>query len=173
MAVAPIGPERQRRVVAATRGAIDKAAALFDREFAEIPVTFELTGRAAGMYRVQRGRRVIRYNPHIFAKYFDDNLANTVPHEVAHYVTDMLYGLRNVRPHGPEWRAVMRALGVRPEVTCRYDLDGIPLRRQQRFSYRCACSTHSLSAVRHRRVQNGQASYNCRRCRAPLRRAES
>ncbi len=55
-----------------------------------VPVRFELQGRAAGMYRVHKGERVIRYNPYIFSKYFDDSLANTVPHEVAHYITDVL-----------------------------------------------------------------------------------
>jgi SprT protein len=166
--VEPLSPEQRQRVVTATRTAIAQAAALYGRKFAEIPVTFELTGRAAGMYRVRGGQRVIRYNPYIFARYFSDNLENTVPHEVAHYVTDVLYGLRRVRPHGPEWRAVMRAFGVEPVATCRYDLDGLPVRRQHRFSYQCACTTHSISTVRHRRIQGGQVRYSCRRCQTPL-----
>jgi len=166
--VEPLSPEQRQRVLEATRAAIAQATILFGRKFAEIPVMFELRGQAAGMYRVRGGRRVIRYNPYIFARYFSDNLANTVPHEVAHYVTDVLYGLRRVRPHGPEWRAVMRAFGAEPSATCHYDLDGIPVRRQQRFSYRCACATHSISSVRHRRIQNGRARYSCRRCQTPL-----
>lgn len=167
--VEPIDPQHQRLVVAATRRTIARAGELFACEFPAIPVSFELRGRAAGMYRVQRGRRLIRYNPYLFARYFEDNLANTVPHEVAHYVTDMLHGLRNVRPHGREWQAVMRALGARPEVSCRYDLEGIPVRRQRRYGYRCGCTTHQLSTVRHRRVQSGRACYVCRRCGDPLR----
>jgi SprT protein len=170
--VAPLGSEQRQRVVEATRATIGQAAELFDRRFAQIPVTFELRGRAAGMYVVRGGQRVIRYNPHIFAKYFSDNLANTVPHEVAHYVTDALYGLRSVRPHGPEWRAVMRAFGAEPAATCRYDLAGIPVRRQRRYSYQCGCMTHSVSAVRHNRIQGGQARYHCRHCQTPLSFAE-
>jgi SprT protein len=170
--VAPLGGEQRQRVVEATRATIGRAAELFDRRFAEIPVTFELRGRAAGMYVVRGGQRVIRYNPHIFARYFSDNLTNTVPHEVAHYVVDVLYGLRRVRPHGPEWRAVMRAFGAEPAATCHYDLDGIPVRRQRRFRYRCACTTHSLSTVRHKRVQSGRVRYSCRRCQTPLRYTE-
>jgi SprT protein len=166
--VAPLGREQRQQVVEATCATIAQATELFGRGFAEIPVTFELRGRAAGMYRVRGGQRVIRYNPYIFARYFTDNLVNTVPHEVAHYVTDVLYGLRRVRPHGPEWRAVMRAFGVEPVATCRYDLDGIPVRRQRRYSYRCGCMTHSVSAVRHRRIQDGRMRYHCRRCRSPL-----
>ena len=166
--VTPLSREQRRRVVEATCATIAQASELYDRGFAEIPVTFELRGRAAGMYVVRGGQRIIRYNPHIFARYFSDNLVNTVPHEVAHYVTEVLYGLRRVRPHGPEWRAVMRAFGVEPATTCRYDLDGIPVRRQRRYSYQCGCMTHSVSAVRHRRSQDGLARYHCRRCQKPL-----
>jgi len=164
----PLSPEQRQRVVVATRRSIARAGMLFGCDLAEIPVTFDLRGRAAGMYRVRGGQREIRYNPHIFARYFGDNLENTVPHEVAHYVIDVLHGLRRVRPHGPEWRAVMRAFGVAPAATCRYDLDGIPVRRQQRYSYQCACTTHSISTVRHRRMQEGRVRYSCRRCRVPL-----
>lgn len=166
--VSPLSPEQRQRVVAATRATIAQAAVLFSCELAEIAVMFDLRGLAAGMYRVRGGRREIRYNPHIFARYFSDNLENTVPHEVAHYVIDVLHGMRRVRPHGPEWRAVMRAFGAEPTVTCRYDLDGLPVRRQQRFSYRCACTTHSISTVRHKRIQGGRARYSCRRCQTPL-----
>jgi len=166
--VSPLSPEQRQRVVEATRRSIVRAGTLFGCDLAVIPVRFDLHGRAAGMYRVRGGQREIRYNPHIFARYFSDNLENTVPHEVAHYVIDMRHGLRRVRPHGPEWRAVMRAFGAVPVATCSYDLDGIPVRRQQRFSYRCACTTHSISSVRHKRIQSGRVDYSCRRCRAPL-----
>jgi SprT protein len=168
LVVTPLTPKQRQGVVDATRRCIARAGLLFGREFAGIPVTFELSGRAAGMYRVRGARREIRYNPYIFARYFSDNLANTVPHEVAHYVTDVLHGLRRVRPHGPEWRAVMRALGAEPVATCRYDLDGLPVRRQRRFSYQCACSTYSLSTVRHNRMLDGRVRYSCRRCQTPL-----
>jgi SprT protein len=167
-AVASLTLEQRQRVVQATCLRIARAGVLFGYGFAEIPVTFDLRGRAAGMYRVRGGQREIRYNPHIFARYFHDNLENTVPHEVAHYIVDILHGLRRVRPHGPEWRAVMRALDAVPAATCRYDLEGIPVRRQQRFSYQCACTTHSLTTVRHKRIQCGRVHYSCRRCRTPL-----
>lgn len=155
-------------VVRATLACLARAEEIFQRAFPAIPVRFDLRGRAAGMYRVQRGTRQIRYNPHIFAKYFADSLAETVPHEVAHYVTDVLHGLRKVRPHGPEWRAIARALGATPRATGRYDLTGIPLRRQTLFDYRCACAQHRLGARRHGRVQGGEADYVCRRCGAAL-----
>ena len=168
MTVAPISRLQQQQVVTATGACIQRAGALFGRSFDLLPVTFDLQGRAAGMYRVRNSRRQIRYNPYIFGKYFPDNVVNTVPHEVAHYLTDIIYGLHKVRPHGKEWQAVMHTLGAEPTVTCQYDLAGIPLRRQRRFSYRCACSSHAVSTVRHNRVLRGQGTYVCRQCRKPL-----
>lgn len=168
MNVNPIDQSQQRRVVSATRECIQRAGRLFGREFLLPLVSFDLSGRAAGMYRVRRQQQEIRYNPFLFGKYFDDNLANTVPHEVAHYLADELYGLRNIRPHGAQWKAIMRKLGAEPAVTCRYDLSGIPQRRQRRFDYSCGCSHHAVSAVRHNRVQGGLGSYQCRQCRQPL-----
>jgi len=152
----------------ATERCLRRAGQICRRDFSPIPVTFDLTGRSAGMYRVQRGRRSIRYNPYLFAKYFEENVAVTVPHEVAHYVTDVLYGLHRVRPHGLEWQSVMRYLGVEPRATGDYDLSGIPVRRQRRFDYACGCATHRLSARRHNKVHRGEALYRCRRCGGPL-----
>lgn len=168
MCPSPLTEQQCQRILQATRDCLTHARALFLRKFPEIPVSFDLRGRAAGMYRVRHGARLIRYNPHIFARYFEDGLTQTVPHEVAHYVTDVLYGLRRVRPHGPEWRAVAAALDATPRATANYDLTGIPVRRQTTYAYRCACAQHRLGARRHNRVCRGEGRYVCRRCRTPL-----
>jgi SprT protein len=159
-----IGPAQRAAVVEATHAWIARAGELYDRRFEPVPVLFDLKGRTAGMYRVRRGERVIRYNPYLFAKYPHDNLTVTVPHEVAHYVTDRLYGLRRVRPHGREWRAVMHDFGVDPAATdTEYDLAGIPTRAQRRHAYRCACLVHHLTTRRHNLILAG-ARYRCRHC---------
>jgi len=162
--VEPIDAGQQRRVVAATTDCIARAGEVLGRRFAAIPVLFDLTGRAAGMYRVSRGERVIRYNPYIFATDLADNLATTVPHEVAHYVADVVHGRGLVRPHGPEWSAIMAALGADPGRTHAYDLSGVPVRTQRRHPYRCACTTHHLTTRRHYQVLRGAMTYRCRRC---------
>ena len=163
-----INDGQRRQICAQTLQCQRRAEALFDLSHKPLPVHFDLRGRAAGMYRVARGSAVIRYNPHIFARYFEHGLEVTVPHEVAHYVTDRVYGLSRVRPHGEEWQSVMRLLNVEPRATARFDLSGLPIRRQHRFAYQCDCNTHELSSCRHNRVNQGRARYHCRLCGAVL-----
>lgn len=167
--VTPINARLRARVVSETEHYIDRAEQLFGKTIPLIAVTFNLRGRACGMYRVMGRAREIRYNPYIFAKYFDDNLAVTVPHEVAHYVVDKLYGRRKCRPHGAEWRALMDKFGVDASRTANYDLTGIPQRTQRQITYHCACRQHQLSTRRHHKVERGEATYHCRYCSGEVR----
>lgn len=168
MSAAALDVDRQARVRRETLACLQRAERLFDLRHEPIPVLFDLAGRAAGMYRVRRREAVIRYNPHIFARHFEHGLQTTVPHEVAHYITDRLYGLARVAPHGREWRGVMQALGAPAQASCRLDLAGVPMRRQRRYAYSCACRRHELSACRHNRVGSGRARYFCRACGGEL-----
>lgn len=164
MIIQPINETQQQQVCIETNRLLQKARELYKVNLSGIPVCFDLKGRAAGMYRIKMNQRCIRYNPYLFAKYFDDNMTATVPHEVAHYVTDIIYGLRTIKPHGLEWRNVMRDFGAKPLVTARYDLAGIPVRQQKRFEYQCDCTSHQFSTARHNKVIRGSARYHCRNC---------
>jgi len=172
MSIKPINQHQKQQVCDATSYCLIKAEKIFKTKFKPIKVDFDLSGRSAGMYLVQREQRKIRYNAHLFAKYFDDNLAITVPHEVAHYITDVLYGLRHILPHGAEWQAVMCALGVEPRATGQYDLSGIPVRRQRRFTYHCNCNTHQLTTYRHYKICRRKDVYICKQCGEKLVSAE-
>ena len=163
-AIEPITSQQEEIVIEATQAYIDKASTLLGRQFGMIPVRFDIRGRAAGMYRVRWNQREIRYNPYIFAKYFTDNLAITVPHEVAHYIVDMVYGIHRVKSHGKEWRSLMDLLGAEAKATCCYELDGIPLKSQQRFPYQCGCQTHMFTTRRHNQAQKAIVQYRCRSC---------
>src|SRR5690554_3958265 len=165
--IVPIGSAECRQVVAEVAHYVALGATHFGRDFAPVPVLFDLKGASWGMYRVSRERRQIRFNPWMFAKYYADSLATTVPHEVAHYLTDVVYGLGNIRPHGVEWKAVMAVFGADDSVRSSHSLEGIPVRRMRRFSYLCVCRSHQLSSQRHKRSQAGKAVYHCRACGSP------
>lgn len=166
--IQPVTGARQEQIIKETNNFLKSAEDYYNRVFTEIPVLFDLTGRAAGMYRVKAGQRVIRYNPYVFSKYFDDNFNETIPHEVAHYVTDMLYGLKKIRPHGSEWKAVMQVFGVAANRTANYDLSGVPVRQYHKFLYHCGCRNFELTSRRHNKLLRGTGHYLCRDCGGKL-----
>ncbi len=181
--IPPIDTEQQLRVQQEVQRYLTVGESLYQCAMPAIPVLFDLKGKTAGMYRVKTSltsrkgffsktevtpERVIRFNPWLFAKYPEDSWENTIPHEVAHYITDCLYGIKAIRPHGKEWAAVMRRLGAEPIVRANYDLSGIPVRRMTQYAYRCACREISLTAYRHKKVQSGLQRYRCRDCASEL-----
>lgn len=166
--IQPLSENLQEQVIQETNRFIKSAANYYDCKIKEIPVLFDLIGKSAGMYRVRAGQRVIRYNPYVFTKYFDDNFSETIPHEVAHYVTDILYGLRSIKPHGAEWKSVMQVFGVAANRTANYDLSGLPVRKFQTFVYHCGCQNYELTSRRHNKILKGSGHYMCRDCGGKL-----
>jgi len=175
--ILPLSTEQQQRVIDQTHVYIKQAAELFCVKIKPLEVSFNLKGRSAGMYRVkhQRNRffishqkREIRYNPYIFSKYFEDNVTTTIPHEVAHYISDVVYGLKNIRPHGQEWKKIMQFFGADASVRASYDLSGIPLKKQNYYTYYCDCREHQLTSIRHNKIKKHHYQYLCNYCKQVL-----
>lgn len=166
--IEPITTDQQQLVIERAADLLQQCQLHFGKTFQPIEIRFDLRGRTSGMYVLKQRQRYVRFNPFIFAKYFEDSMATTVPHEIAHYVADRLFGFRNIRPHGKEWQAIMHTLGAEPRVTGNYDLSGIPVKRQRRFTYNCDCMTHQLTTVRHNKITAGKAHYFCRKCDGKL-----
>ncbi|WP_457676094.1 SprT family zinc-dependent metalloprotease [Thiolapillus sp.] len=133
------------------------------RHFPLPEIRFDLRGQAAGQYR-GHPLPCIRYNLELAGRQPEAFLRRTPGHEVAHYVIHQMHPRQRLRPHGPEWRQLMESLGLEPSRCHEFDTGGVTTRRQRRFSYRCACRKHELSATRHNRVIRGQAEYRCTHC---------
>jgi SprT protein len=166
--ISPIETSKQKIAIDETLKYLQLASDIFHHQFKSIDILFDLSGIASGMFLLKKGIPTIRYNPYIFAKHFDYSLTNTVPHEVAHYAIYCLYGPKAVRPHGKEWKELMLQFGVTPTRTSVLDLEGIPTRQQQRYSYRCNCTDHLISSRRHNKITDGKAKYFCRSCKTEL-----
>jgi SprT protein len=187
--IEPIDKAKQSEAIARVQYYIDLASSLYQEKIPAIDVVFNLRGKAAGMYRCFRphkstkldvfktlnnsispasSRRQIRFNPWLFAKYPEDSYDNTIPHEVAHYISDCLYSLNNIKPHGSEWKMIMRDFGAVPNVRGKYTLEGIPVRNIRRYKYQCSCRQVGLTSHRHRKVRQGIQQYRCRDCRQVL-----
>ena len=160
--------ELQNRIIIRTETLSRQASDHFNLRLKPLKVIFNITGSAWGYYVRNNITCCIRYNPWLFAQYLTEGLDDTVPHEVAHYLVDMRYR-RRCKPHGSEWREIMHFFGIeKPRATARYNLDGIPVRRQRRHIYHCDCQSHEISTTRHYRILRG-LNYNCLRCGSTLR----
>ena len=131
-------------------------------------IRFDLRGQVAGqMYWRSGSRPQLRFNLDLASRHERDFLKNTVTHEVAHLITAACHG--RTRPHGAEWSAIMKFLGVTNPKRCHdYPVDETKVRRQRRWTYRCDCAIHEISTTRHKRLQSGQTLYHCRNCGTPL-----
>jgi len=164
-----MNPKQRTEVIDKTQYWVGQASQLFDRQLPNIEVLFDLKGRTSGMFCVRGQRQWIRFNPWIFAKYYQQSLSVTIPHEVAHYACYQLHGkARHIKPHGKEWKAIMNAFGVDASVTCQLDISDLPQKRLNRHIYQCACRRHELTSIRHNRIQRGLAQYACPVCRETL-----
>ena len=118
-------------------------------------------------------------HPAALHEYQEDYIEGTVVHEFAHLVQKQHYP--QSKPHGKEWKQVMRAFGKNPERCHSMDLRGAmekfakvsgkpapKIRQQKRWGYKCGCDTHQITTVRHNKIQRGQASYCCRACGGKL-----
>ncbi len=165
----PLNDQQKHQVMQLTDEYIRRASHELEFSFQPIVIQFDLKGRTAGMYVHKNEMRIIRYNPYLFAKYFTENISVTIPHEVAHYLVDVLYGITNIKPHGKEWKNMMLMFKANASVTCNFDLAGIPTKRYKLFDYLCQCRSHYLTTIRHNRTLRG-IKYCCRHCRTELQR---
>ncbi len=166
----PLSSVQITKIETETQRYIDLANQVLQVSIPPIEIYFNVSGATWGYFVRRQNQQVIRYNPYLFEKHYQEGLTDTIPHEVAHYVVDCLYAGKRIKPHGPEWRKMMILFGVdHPKATHNTDLTGIPRRRQRRFDYQCGCKVIPLSTTRHYRIQSGRSSYRCGECGEKLR----
>lgn len=135
---------------------------------------FRQSGLTAGYYQppgVWSGKsEMIVINPDYFKNHYDEQLNDTVPHEVAHYVTRHVFG--KVQTHGREWASVMNLIGIPADRCHTFSLEGVKTRKVEKpYHYTCGCSEreHTLTKLRHNKCQSnlircGKTAFSCRTC---------
>ena len=155
-------------VRARTHSLIHQAERHYEISLPDVEIQFDLRDKSAGMVRFpESGNPLIRYNSLLLAENRETFLAQTVPHEVAHIVARTLYGPL-ISPHGIEWKSVMHFFGAEGRRCHQYDTSRATARRLRLYVYRCDCSEHQLTSIRHNRIRTGQI-YCCRSCGQPVR----
>lgn len=129
-----------------------------------LKILTNLRGTRAGV--INTTSETVRLNGDLFKKYPEFITDEVLIHEVAHYVTNKLYGY--VKPHGVQWKMVASRLGI-PNPKATHSMPVSKAKEYRRIRYVCDCSSHMLTAIRHNRILNGQSEYYCRKCRGKLK----
>lgn len=161
------------------RAAVDRvneciatASQHYGQSFEKIPVHFDLTGQTAGMFCRRRNpdtgieKLYFRLNKDLLIENLDHFLADTIPHEVSHYVTRVRWGWK-VKSHGPEWTSVMtQCFSIAPNRL--HSLD-TTTSSPSPFIYGCTCpgKEFSLSVRMHNKILRGSVRV-CKACRGKL-----
>jgi SprT protein len=121
-------------------------------------------GRAAGYAYTVRNH--IDLSEQLLLNNVEDFCLSTVPHEVSHIITSILYPNAK-RSHGPEFKSVMLSLGFDPTTYHSYDVSS--LLKGEQFNYTCVCDNvaYSLSKLIHGKISAGQNRI-CKSCRTTV-----
>lgn len=90
-------------------------------------------------------------------------MRDTLIHEVAHAIVAMQNTVR-VKPHGREWKAVMRKLGGNPSATAATGLLNEYRLAKAKYVVKCGCTEHSVGKKRYEKVKGGYTGLKCNKC---------
>lgn len=168
------------KAISETERHIKEGAKRLGIEPFSVPISFDLKGGTAGKAystiftktdRVQPD--AIKYNAALMERHPEDFLTRTVPHEVAHLLAGVCYGA-SIKPHGHEWKSVMRMLGADPSRCHSYDVEGIK-KKKSRFRHLYTClkgcpnERHFITTVKHSKIVKNKARYVCNSCRQEIK----
>jgi SprT protein len=161
--------EMAKRILEKVEESFLIAEAFFNTTF-ERPrnIIFKRSGTTAGYSNYNM--RELMFQLDLAEAHAEEFIRETVPHEVAHYVQRAVYGYsKRVQHHGWQWKYIMsRVFKLVPERCHTYDTSVTKVKRQQRFPYKCACRTHSISTTIHNRIQQSGRKYRCTDCGTPI-----
>jgi SprT protein len=110
--------------------------------------------------RADSRTKLISLNPRL-REHGHAEIDRTLRHELAHLLAQFRTGRRRVLPHGAEWRAACRDLGIGDETRCHH-LPFPASKRAPRFIYKCPSCRRDFPRVR--RIKRTVACLAC--CRA-------
>lgn len=99
----------------------------------------------------------VEFNENYFA---EQHYSNTVLHEIAHLIVHRVYP-NALQAHGPEFRAVCRAIGCTGKTYHNYQ--SAPKKQKYtkvRVEVACACKTHLITKVRVAKIE----TLKCKLC---------
>lgn len=144
----------------------------YSRDFPRIELRFDLKGTTAGMFCRRRNKETgnetayFRLNRALLEANLEEFLTDTIPHEVAHYITRTIWG-RAVKSHGKEWQSVMTDC-FKIEASRCHDMD-TSVSDNRPFVYKCVCEGEQFRLTKrmHNQILSGR-SRSCTTCKTKL-----
>lgn len=154
----------KRKIAARVKQIWGQAQTMYPKLSSDAPsVGWFHKGSHAG--KALRYKNVVEFNAVLAAENshtFDD----TVIHEVAHRVVFNVFPF--AKPHGPEFKKVMRALGGSGNTFHHFDTSSVKTSRKN-HKYTCSCGlSHMVGTRRHNCIQSKSAIYFCKKCNSDL-----
>jgi SprT protein len=140
-----------------------RAQEIYKRAFDIPAIVYRDMGVVAGL--AYRNKNQIDLSPTLLRENGDKFINRTVPHEIAHLICFIVWP--GTSAHGPEWKGVMRRLGLEPSRCHSYDTTSVSNTRPRPYTYVCKCSEHKLTANLHFKIQLGRNRF-CRLCKAKI-----
>lgn len=153
----------QNDIISKYKECIDKGFAFYGLRISESQknesrgVIFDLTGKVAGQYDFNNKEygvlHAFRVNLKMAELNLKDYLEETIPHEVAHYLHQLLNPTSRDW-HGWEWQDIMyRVFNLTPHRCHNYSIPGYHV-------YQCACGKKlEVSPTIHNKILKGQNRY--------------
>lgn len=88
----------------------------------------------------------------------EQEIWQTLKHELAHLIAYHRAGRRKIQPHGPEWRLACTELGI-PGETTRHTLPFTGRKQKKRYAYTCPACASTIQRVRP--LRRAVACFSC------------
>ena len=124
-------------------------------------IVYDLKGQVAGQAWYVENK--LRLNATALKNYRNDFIEQTVGHEVAHLLAFRKHGAY-IKPHGLEWKNVMRLFKLPPTRCHTYELPSArAVTRKLYVCERCGKET-GVTQYKHNRWLRGEISFRCKPC---------
>lgn len=148
---------------AEVRKCLEKAGKMYglEEQMARVDIRIDIGGhRTAGQAGYKGGYHYVRFHPDAVAKYYDEMVKDTIPHEVAHVVCHMNPTLG--RNHNAGWKRVCRSLGG-DDSRCHTMEFGNKPKREECWYRTTTGDLVDVGPIRHARLQkNTWVTYRAR-----------
>jgi len=148
-------------------------SSLYFQQDIEIPtIKYTKRGKCSGCVTYVGDNASFNFNMTLLRENTEKFIAQTVAHEVSHYCVWLFYGHLYSKGrriiHGREWEKVMVFFGASPNRCHGFNTDNCTRKQLKQFTYKCNCTTHKLTSIRHNKIIKGKGSYVCKTCNGRL-----